>query len=244
MKVLLVLFILIVFVFGDKTSKQYINYLQHLPTKTKKFRFYKLILPPVKKVDVKLRRLYIQTLQDIQNHTNKARIVALMKSYKAKDELDLLKRIKPHPISITLAQAAMESAWGTSRFFIEANNIFGVWSTSCDPKTTIKANITRKDGRQICLRKYPSYEASIEAYYKNLATNKAYQCFREVRYCSENPFRIVHLLHKYSEKKERYPIELVKIIKQNHLTRFDRNSTLAHLQIQPCFATDEKQILP
>ena len=230
MKTLFFLLVFILSLYGDQESKKYINYLQTLPSKTKKFRFYKLVLPPVKEVDSRLRRLYMQTLQDIQNDTHKERVAKLKRSYRAKDEVDLLKRIKPHPISITLAQAAMESAWGTSRFFVEANNIFGVWSKSTDPNTTIVAGVKRKDGRQIHLKKYPSIKASIEGYYKNLATNQAYKCFREVRYYSDDPFEIVAQLHKYSEKKELYPVALIKIIKHNRLTRFDRHDPLPKLQ--------------
>lgn len=229
MKYIFIVCIAFVTVYGDEISKKYVQYLQNLPVKTKKYRFFKLVLPSVKKVDRELRRLYLQTLHDIQNGRNKQRIKRLEKSYNAKDELDLLKRIKPHPVSITLAQAAIESAWGTSRFFVEANNVFGVWSRSTDPTKTIAADEVRKNGKQIHLRKYPTIEASIEHYYKNIATNKAYKCFRNVRYYSENPFEIVTLLHKYSEKGKLYPIELAKIIKHNNLTRYDNPTPLPKL---------------
>ena len=96
-----------------------------------------------------------------------------MHKYKAVDPLDLLKRIKPHPISITLAQAALESAWGTSRFFVEANNIFGMWSRSKNSANTIKAGEVRKNGKQVHLQKFKSLEDSVRAYYFNLARNKA-----------------------------------------------------------------------
>ena len=206
---------------ADEVSEKYIKYLQNLPTKTKKYRFFKLVLPPVRKVDKELRTLYLQTKKDIETHTHKKRIQKLMEEYKAKDHLDLLKRIKPHPISITLAQAAIESAWGTSRFFVEANNVFGMWSYHSNPKDTIDASQTREGGKKIYLKRYKSIEDSIRAYYKNLATNRAYRCFRQARYFNDNPYELVALLHRYSEKGELYPVELIKIIKHNHLTRYD-----------------------
>ena len=209
------------FLFADVVAEKYVKYLQNLPTKTKKYRFFKLVLPPVQKVDKELRRLYLQTKKDIETGTHKKRLRYLMKRYKAKDTLDLLKRIKPHPISITLAQAAIESAWGTSRFFVEANNVFGMWSYSADPKKSITASKTRKGGRTIHLTRYKNIEESIRAYYKNIATNKAYRCFRQARYYNDNPYELVALLHHYSEKGELYPIELIKIIKHNNLTRYD-----------------------
>lgn len=214
------------FVFADAVAQKYVKYLQTLPAKTKKYRFFKLVLPPVQKVDKELRTLYLQTKKDIETNTHKKRIRYLMKHYKAKDILDLLKRIKPHPISITLAQAALESAWGTSRFFVEANNVFGMWSYSKDPKKSISASKTRAGGRTIHLTRYKNIEDSIRAYYKNIATNKAYRCFRQARYYNDNPYELVALLHHYSEKGELYPIELIKIIKHNNLTRYDAKQPL------------------
>ena len=212
--------------YGDEVSKKYIEYLQHLPTKTKKYRFYKLLLPAVQKVDTELRTLYLQTKKDIETHSHPKRVQHLMKIYKAKDKLDLLRRIKPHPMSITLAQAAIESAWGTSRFFVEANNVFGMWSHHTDSNRSIAASKTRSGGRQIYLERYKSIEDSIRAYYKNLATNPAYRCFRQARYYNDNPYELVALLHRYSEKGELYPVELIKIIKHNNLTRFDNKTPL------------------
>lgn len=211
---------------ADAVSQKYVRYLQNLPAKTKKYRFFKLVLPPVRKVDKELRALYLQTKRDIEAGTHKKRIRQLMRSYKAKDSLDLLKRIKPHPLSITLAQAAIESAWGTSRFFVEANNVFGMWSYSSDPSDSINASKTREGGKTVRLKRYKSIEDSIRAYYKNLATNSAYRCFRQARYYNDNPYELVVLLHHYSEKGELYPIELIKIIKHNNLTRYDPKEPL------------------
>ena len=220
-RLLLVLTLSISMLSSDEVAQKYVKYLQNLPTKTKKYRFFKLLLPPVRKIDKELRTLYLQTKKDIETHSHQKRIQKLMKEYKAKDPLDLLKRIKPHPISITLAQAAIESAWGTSRFFVEANNVFGMWSYHADKKDTIEASKQRNGGKKIYLKRYKNIEDAIRAYYKNLATNNAYRCFREARYYNDNPYELVSLLHRYSEKGELYPIELIKIIKHNHLTRYD-----------------------
>lgn len=218
--------ILFTFLWSDDVALKYEHYLQTLPTKTKKYRFFKLLLPPIKQVDKELRALYMQTIHDLQTQTHKERIKKLKKAYKAKDELDLLKRIKPHPLSITLAQAAIESAWGTSRFFVEANNVFGMWSKGKNEKTTIEAKSTRGGTKHIYLQRYKTLTDSVRAYYKNIATNPAYRCFREVRYYSDDPYEIVALLHRYSEKKELYPVELIKIIKHNNLIRFDAKKPL------------------
>ena len=218
---------------ADETTRKYIKYLQHLPSKTKKYRFFKLVLPPVQTVDKELRNLYLRTKTEIETNTNKKHIIHLMRLYRATDHLDLLKKIKPHPLSITLAQAAMESAWGTSRFFIEANNIFGMWSKSKHTKNTIKAGEIRKNGRQIFLQRYKTLTDSVRAYYKTIATNDAYSDFRDARYRSDDPFEIVAHLDNYSEKKDLYPIELIKIILHNNLTRYDSNESLPHFSTVP-----------
>jgi len=52
----------------------------------------------------------------------------MYKKFKTDNNRELLIRMKTHPVSIVLAQAAIESAWGESRFFKKGNNIFGMWS--------------------------------------------------------------------------------------------------------------------
>ena len=78
-----------------------------------------------------------------------------------------------HPISIALAQAAMESAWGTSRFFKEANNIFGVWAYY--KNTPRIAALQKRNGKTIWLRKYASLEDSVSDYYRNISKSSAYK---------------------------------------------------------------------
>ena len=53
-----------------------------------------------------------------------------LREYKVKksDFKELLKRMDIIPVSIALAQAAKESGWGTSRFALEGNAIFGQWT--------------------------------------------------------------------------------------------------------------------
>jgi Bax protein len=210
--------ILIVLIFTCKSQEINPPKTKPLTIKQKKQNFYDLILPHIQEVDDELRTLFIKTKEDIKNHKN---LSALFKKYKTDNEKELLKRIKPHPISITIAQAIIESGWGTSRFFKEANNIFGMWSKST-AKNTIKASQTRKDGRVIHLARYKDLSDSIRAYYKNIATNPAYKKFREARFRSKDPYEIAAYLNNYSEKKDLYPVELIKIIYYNKLTRYDK----------------------
>ena len=197
----------------SKTNKQ-------LTVREKKQKFCNKVIPPILEADKELYELYLKTKEDIKNNKD---LTKLYKAYKTSNPDELLKRIKPHPVSITIAQAIIESGWGTSRFFKEANNIFGMWSKSKKANTTIRASQTRTDGKTIHLVKYKTLKDSIRAYYKNIATNKAYKKFREIRYKSYNPYEVATYLNNYSEKKDIYPTELMKIIYYNKLTQYDKH---------------------
>jgi len=187
----------------------------------RKARFYGLVLPPVEKVYNELKVQYDEVSRDINNSTNIQRIEALKKVYGAKTDKELLVAIKPHPKSIVLAQAAMESAWATSRFFIQANNIFGIWATE-KAKCKIAANKKRNGTRTMWLRKFKTLEDSVRFYYKTIAKNKAYKEFREVRYNSDDTMKMVEKLDKYSEMGEKYTTELRGLIRYNNLTKYDK----------------------
>ncbi|MEQ9412647.1 MAG: glucosaminidase domain-containing protein, partial [Cyclobacteriaceae bacterium] len=100
----------------------------------------------------------------------------LEKQYKASDIENLLKRMSTVPNSIVLAQAAVESGWGKSRFFKEGNNIFGMWSYNRN-EPRIKAGLKRASG-PIHVRAYDDISQSIADYFKTLGSAHAY---RELR---------------------------------------------------------------
>ena len=87
--------------------------------------------------------------------------------------------LKPHPKSIALAQAAMESSWATSRFFTEANNVFGVWSFN-ESEPRIAAG-KKRGNKTIWVKKYHSIKASMQDYYRTLARGVAFSEFRKLK---------------------------------------------------------------
>jgi len=183
----------------------------------KKQRFYNLVTPKILEVDLSLRKLYEKTKEDIKNNKD---VSTLLKKYKTNDKEELLKRIKPHPVSITIAQAIIESGWGTSRFFKEGNNLFGIWSVSPNQER-IKAKELRGGKKAIYVRKFKTIKDAIRTYYYTLATNKRYKKFREARYKTDNPYTIAKYLNNYSERKEIYTKELINIIRYNNLEKYD-----------------------
>ena len=181
-----------------------VNVSMHHPmsVKEKKKRFITLLLPAVQKVHAELMQKYKEVA-------------------KVKTDEELLARLKPHPVSITLAQAAIESAWGTSRFFKEANNVFGMWSTNKD-QTRIAASEKRGGKRTIWLRKFKTIEDSIRAYYKMIAQAKAYERFRQLRLKYDDPYKITPGLNKYSELGDAYVKLVNQVIKHNNFTQYDK----------------------
>ncbi len=141
--------------------------------------------------------------------------------FKANDVDDLLVRMYAHPNSIVLAQAAVESGWGSSRFFKEGNNLFGIWAYTAD-EPRIPANKAN-----VYLRKYSDISKSIEDYFLTIGRARPYRSFRKARAQSSSVHELLPHLKNYSERGKAYTDQLKVIIRQNNLTKYD------HHQIDP-----------
>ena len=197
---------------------------EKMTVQEKKKRFRYLIVPAVKKVFAELRQQHQKIEQLIKSGTDSLLIKKLKTEYKAESDKDLLARLKPHPVSIVLAQAAMESAWATSRFFVEAKNIFGVWSF--DKNEPRIAAAEKRGKKTIWLKKYRSIEDAIRDNYRVLARGNAFKKFRQMRSTSDNPFELVKGLDKYSELGSKYGKELAAVIKYNKFNQYDLKSKI------------------
>ena len=186
----------------------------------KKKRFYSLVLPVVQKVHRELLAQHTKIKLDLASKNNKEEIAALKLLYKVKTDEELLMALFPHPISIALAQAAVESAWATSRFSREANNLFGMWSVQEDEKR-VAASKQREGKRTIWLKKFPTLEDSVKGYYLTLSRAKEYKKFRIYRSQSTDVYEIIKGLDKYSELGEEYVKIIAGVIKYNKLTKYD-----------------------
>lgn len=193
---------------------------QNMSVSIKKERFYALVEPAVQKVYTELMLQYEAIDKDIKAEKNSEKIEKLKAVYKVTSNEELLKALKPHPQSIALAQAAMESSWATSRFFVQANNIFGMWSVNED-EPRIAASVKRNGTKTIWLKKFESVEDSVRSYYKLLARGKAYKEFRTLKMKTNNPHELVKKLDKYSEIGAAYGKELSQVIRYNKLSAYD-----------------------
>lgn len=173
-----------------------------------------------KRLDAQYQMVYELSLKESLTPAEKATINKLKKSYKVEGIPCLLKRLRTHPVSIVIAQAALETGWGSSRFYREANNIFGVWSFNKN-EPRIAAGVQRDGEKTIYVKKYANLEASIEGYYRMMAKGGAYKQFRTARLHSDNPFEIIPYLDHYSELRHEYVKRLYYVIKSNKFYELD-----------------------
>jgi len=135
---------------------------------------------------------------------------------------ELKHRVNIIPGSMILAQAASESAWGTSRFAQKANNFFGQW---CFTKGCGIVPARRNQGATHEIAKFDNAEDSIRAYFHNLNTYRPYEEFRGLRYQLSNDLKslngldLVEGLQSYSERGQDYIDDLKSIIRYN---KFDQ----------------------
>ncbi|SMP16535.1 Bax protein [Desulfurobacterium pacificum] len=193
--------------------------LSYLPPKERKKEFIKLMLPLIEKAneEVMKERKFLLSIKGKKKLTplEEKKLKELKKKYKADSYEELLKRVNIVPVSLVLAQAAIESGWGTSRFFTEANNAFGIYSYSKKRKC-LKA---KKSGA--CLKVYPDLYESVKDYIYNINVSWAYKDFRDARSKGASLDTLIKELEKYSVMRKQYT-ELVKnVIKNNNLTDFD-----------------------
>jgi Bax protein len=136
----------------------------------------------------------------------------------------LLKRVDVVPVSLAMAQAAIESGWGTSRFATQGNAIFGQWTTA-GGKGLVPA--AREEGKTHKVRAFDRLSDSVAAYILNLNTHRAYRGLRALRQEARkkgvrpNSLTLAAGLEPYSEKGMEYVELLRSIIRVNRLAPFD-----------------------
>ena len=193
-------------------------------TPESKRQFLKKTIAAITKVknrlDAQFDMVYKLSLKESLTPQERETLEKLKKRYHVKGIPCLLKRLHTHPVSIVIAQAALETGWGSSRFYREANNIFGVWSFNKN-EPRMAAGVKRDGKKTIYVKKYKNLEASIEGYYRMMAMGRAYKTFRDVRLHTDNPFEIIPFLDHYSELRHEYVKRLYYVIKSNKFYELD-----------------------
>lgn len=192
------------------------------PSERKK-KFIDLVLPSVLIVNYEVMRTrenLTKVLEKLRrryklSRTEREFVESILSRCKADSIEDVLMKANPVPPSLVIAQAAVESGWGTSRFFVEGNNLFGMWAFK-DKSKVIEAKESR-----VPLKRYDSILEAVRDYIYNVNVGWAYSKFREHRQRSFNPLELSRFLGLYSIEREKYVRKIRKIIEKNNLTELD-----------------------
>lgn len=200
--------------------------LSEMSIQNKKRTFIDMIIPSilVAKHRIEEERKKVLELLSHEDITQKDALWLTKKRhiFKASTTDELYDKMELHPTSIVIAQAIIESGWGTSRFFEKANNLFGIWSFSKHEKRIAASE--KRGNKTIYLKKYKDVEQSIADYFLMLSTKDAYKAFRETRLESQDPFVLIEQLGKYSELGDMYIENLKNTIEKNKLLAYDSYS--------------------
>lgn len=214
------------------------NYPGHLDVSNKKQTFLRTLLPSIiialKEVETE-RSMLLALIQKIsfqpmmtlsenqtywQNTLENDEIEFLLstaKKYRSNEVSELLRKVKGYPVSLILAQGAIESSWGTSRFAVQGNNVFGVWTWS--GKGIVPT--ARDEGKTHKVAVYDSILDSVRGYILNLNRHYAYNDLRKYREKTLDSLVLAEGLWAYSERRTEYVNDVKDVIESNNLQYFD-----------------------
>jgi Bax protein len=134
----------------------------------------------------------------------------------------LLRRVDTIPVALALAQAAVESGWGTSRFARQGNALFGQWAWT---ESAGMRPLAASNDRAV-VRSFGSLLESVRAYMHNLNTHQNYERFRDARYRLKpqseavKARRLAAYLDSYAEIGQAYVEKLLVIISSNNFDHY------------------------
>ena len=197
--------------------------------KKRKELFIQIVLPLIleenNKVLLDRKKLFAILNKNNNSKSDNEWLNKKFKQYgvKNKDIPILKRRMDIIPPSMAIAQAAKETGWGTSRFALEGNALFGQWTYT---DKGIKPAAADK-GTKHKVMMFNVLKSSVRAYARNLNTHKSYKKMRYVRAIQRdnlgilNSLELINYLDNYAETGKEYTTVLKKIVEQNSLTDFD-----------------------
>ena len=217
-------------------------YLSKLPKDLKKIKstqkrketFIKIVMPLILDENNKIlddrKRLFKILGKESNSMGEKVWLKRRFKDYQISNEdvTELKSRMDIIPASLAIAQAAKESGWGTSRFALEGNAMFGQWTWGQDGIEPSE----KKGNEQHKILKFPMLRSSVKAYLKNLNTHRGYDEFRKERSLLRQNNKeisgvdLADYLYNYAKTGSEYVKILKQIIRQNNLTDFDKSTLM------------------
>lgn len=216
----------------DQTAKLP-NFSAISDVKTKKQQFFNYFQPLVEQQNENIEALRTQLInnenldQDFLNVLASAYRLEISNPATEQDVKQLLQRIDILPSSLVLSQAAIESAWGTSRFAKEGFNFFGQW---CFTKGCGLVPASRDNGAHHEVKRFSSPKESVQAYFHNINSHPSYANLRDIRYAARMADQPIHGcelakgLEFYSERGMHYINEVRLMIRANNLSPYDETA--------------------
>jgi Bax protein len=219
-----------------------------LPVATKKEIFYRFMLPLVMHANTmvldrreRLQRLkttvvggsalsaeddvWLREIAVILRIANREKISQMTDSAELRQIIDqALYKLDVIPAGLVLGQAAYESGYGTSRFAVKGNALFGQWTFGGE------GLVPEQQRKQLGDHRIASFEwpfDSVRGYFINLSSHPAYEDFRRLRAklkAAGKPMSSIALaegLKNYSERGQAYVDTLRSIIRVNRLNIAD-----------------------
>jgi len=203
----------------------------------KKTVFYRALLPIVLAENTRIWNERVFLLQQfglgaVDPHSDAGLEVArIADRYRVDGDLNdphtrdtLLRRVDVVPVTLVLAQAAQESGWGTSRFALESNNLFGIWTWDEDAGSV---PLNRRTDATHMVRIYPDIQSSVRAYLHNINIGFAYTDFRDLRADMRaagkplDPFALAGALDRYSAAGDIYVNDIRTMLHSDELDKLN-----------------------
>ena len=128
-----------------------------------------------------------------------------------------------YPINreLLLAQAALESGWGTSRFATEGKNLFGMKTFDLREPHMLPSNKPKNWGVKV----YDHECDSVQHYINVLNNGKNFTEYQELKYSGEDdPFKLLETLISYASDEDYFPKvkRIIKLIRKNYKLNYRR----------------------
>ena len=215
--------------------------LSETATDTRKSLFFRTLLPLVLAENSRIAMQRSELEKAINGDLPEQRRINIVRQLAAEYDVEgdplaeettdtLMNRIDAVPASLALAQAAIESGWGTSRFVREGNNLFGEWTWQASEGLKPR---DRAKGADHFVRVFDDLRDSVRSYLNNLNTHAAYQRFRSLRARAAQagremtPTEMTAGLEKYSQRGWDYVKQVREMMSVNGLEQAVANARLS-----------------
>jgi Bax protein len=190
----------------------------------RKRRFFDFMRPVVVAENARVARQRDRLLEARRTGHDGPWVKALARRYRVAwtgagaDWDELFSRVDTVPMELALAQAAHESTWGTSRFAVHGNNMFGQW---CYRDACGMIPTRRAPGAGHRVAAFAHVNEAVRNYLFNLNVGHAYRAFRRMRAAFRarderpDPLALAAGLTPYAEEGQAYVEKIRRMIRMN-----------------------------